>query len=363
MAEAEGGGGVFVSYRRQETSHLAGRLSDRLADRFGEAQVFMDVDAIGLGVDFAEEISRAVAACKVLLAVIGPNWLSATDERGRRRLDDPDDIVRLEIEAALARGVLVIPILAEGAVMPDREDLPDSLARLARRNALTIRHESFRYDAGRLVTAVERVLAAGTDTGAPPQPSPAADVSALGHAAPTESPAAAGPERRPANAGNDLVTEWQLVDQREGQVYRWPELLEHYDRFYTYRGETQPEGTVFISLGWTVRPGAWGMDRLYVVSFLSQGKPQTPLTEFLAADDYTDTGELIAIIRGSGGGGKMYGPAEDLPPAYADFRIATYRDRVRAKGSWNKLAVVAAETDTDTILNHALIQARRRGGL
>jgi hypothetical protein len=158
MAVAKGGG-IFVSYRRQETSHLAGRLYDRLADRFGESQVFIDVDAIEPGVDFAEEIFRAVAACKVLLAVIGPTWLTTTDDRDRRRLDDPDDIVRLEVEAALAREVRVIPILVEGAVMPTRQDLPESLAGLARRNALLIRHESFRYDAGRLVTAIEGVLA------------------------------------------------------------------------------------------------------------------------------------------------------------------------------------------------------------
>src|SRR5215470_8696588 len=159
MTMAEGGG-IFVSYRRQESSHLAGRLYDRLADRFGEGQVFIDVNTIEPGVDFAEEIFRAVAACTVLLAIIGPNWLTATDERGSRRLDDPDDLVRLEIEAALARGVRVIPILVEGAVMPGRRDLPDSLTGLARRNALLIRHESFRSDAGRLITAIERVLAA-----------------------------------------------------------------------------------------------------------------------------------------------------------------------------------------------------------
>jgi hypothetical protein len=156
---AADGGGIFISYRRQETSHLAGRLYDRLADRFGESQVFIDLDAIEPGVDFAEEIFRAVTACQVLLAIIGPGWLIATDERGNRRLDDPDDIVRLEIEAALDREVRVIPILVEGAVMPARQDLPESLAGLARRNALLIRHESFRYDAGRLVTAIERVLA------------------------------------------------------------------------------------------------------------------------------------------------------------------------------------------------------------
>src|SRR5437016_3856291 len=130
MPEAEGGG-IFVSYRRDGTSHLAGRLSDRLADRFGEDQVFIDVDAIGPGVKFAEEISHAVAACKVLLAVIGPNWLTATDEQGHQRLDNPDDIVRLEIEAALARDVWIIPILVEGARMPGQQDLPESLAGLA----------------------------------------------------------------------------------------------------------------------------------------------------------------------------------------------------------------------------------------
>jgi hypothetical protein len=158
MTGAEGRG-VFVSYRRQETGHLAGRLHDRLVARFGESQVFIDVDAIEPGVDFAEEISRAVAGCRVLLAIIGPTWLTATDEHGRRRLDDPDDIVRLEVEAALARGVRVIPILVEGALMPGGQDLPGSLAGLARRNALHMRLETFRHDAERLVAAVEGALA------------------------------------------------------------------------------------------------------------------------------------------------------------------------------------------------------------
>jgi Tol biopolymer transport system component len=162
-----GGGGIFVSYRRQDSEGFTGRLYDRLAERFGAGQVFMDVDAIEPGVDFVEAINRAVAACTVLLAVIGPNWLTATDKRGGRRLDDPGDRVRLEIEAALARDVRVIPVLAQGAIMPGREDLPESLAGLARRNALFIRHESFRTDAGRLVTAIEGVLAAASSTAGP----------------------------------------------------------------------------------------------------------------------------------------------------------------------------------------------------
>jgi TIR domain len=154
-----GGGGVFVSYRREESGYAAGRLADRLIDRFGVEQVFIDVETIEPGADFAEAISRAVDACLVLVAVIGPGWLAAADEQGGRRLDDPDDLVRLEIGAALARQVRVIPVLVEGAVMPRRTDLPDSLAALARRNAFRIRHESFRDDAGRLVSAIERVLA------------------------------------------------------------------------------------------------------------------------------------------------------------------------------------------------------------
>jgi phage gpG-like protein len=138
-------------------------LYDRLAERFGAAQVFMDVDKIEPGVNFPEAIRRALATSKVLLAVIGPHWLTAADQLGRQRLNDPEDFVRLEIEAALARDVRVIPILVEGADLPGQHDLPDSLADLAHRNAFSMRHETFRYDAERLVTAIEGIV----DTAAP----------------------------------------------------------------------------------------------------------------------------------------------------------------------------------------------------
>jgi hypothetical protein len=160
---AAGGNGIFISYRREESSGVAGRLADRLIERFGTEQVFIDVEKIEPGADFAEAIFRAVDACVVLVAVIGAGWLLAADQWGGRRLDDPDDLVRLEVGTALARGVRVIPVLVETAVMPGRGDLPDSLAGLARRNALRIRHESFRDDAGRLVAAIERVLASAAD--------------------------------------------------------------------------------------------------------------------------------------------------------------------------------------------------------
>ena len=152
-------GRVFVSYRRQDSSGSAGRIYDRLAERFGDDQVFMDVDAIKPGEDFRKVITQKVSTCQVLLAIIGPRWLDQ-EQWGQRRLEAPDDILRLEIAAALERGIRVIPILVEGAVMPKREELPDDLASLAGRNASTLRHESFHSDADRLLAVIEGILAA-----------------------------------------------------------------------------------------------------------------------------------------------------------------------------------------------------------
>jgi TIR domain len=117
-------GRVFISYRREDTAYPAGWLYDRLADRYGTGQVFKDVDSIELGDNFVEAITGAVGSCDVLLALIGPRWLTITNDHGRRRLDDRDDFVRLEIEAALNRPVLVIPILADGAKMPRPRSCP-----------------------------------------------------------------------------------------------------------------------------------------------------------------------------------------------------------------------------------------------
>ncbi|HKX14780.1 MAG TPA: toll/interleukin-1 receptor domain-containing protein [Propionibacteriaceae bacterium] len=161
---------IFVSYRRQETNHLAGRLYDRLADRFGEDRVFMDVDSIEPGVDFSDAIQQAIGSSDVLLALIGPDWLTATDEDGRRRLDNPDDLVRLEVEAALERGIRVIPVLAEGATMPRRQDLPDSLAALVRRNAVRLSHESFGHEAARLIDTLAKIPNESAKPAVQPQP-------------------------------------------------------------------------------------------------------------------------------------------------------------------------------------------------
>jgi WD40 repeat protein len=149
---------VFLSYRREETRHIAGRLADRLTERLGSTQVFMDVDTIEPGDDFAAAIAREVASCDVLIALIGPTWSTITDRRGRRRLDDPDDFVVLEIRTALEREIHVIPVLVDGAVMPDRDDISEGLKGLARRNAVRLDHETFRSDVIPLLDAVERIL-------------------------------------------------------------------------------------------------------------------------------------------------------------------------------------------------------------
>lgn len=118
----------------------------------------MDVVDIRLGADFVEIITKAVTGCQVLLAVIGPRWLTASDAEGRRRLNDPDDMVRLEIQVALEHDIPVIPILVEGAAIPRHQELPESLAKLPRRNGLTVRAENFREDAELLLTEIERLL-------------------------------------------------------------------------------------------------------------------------------------------------------------------------------------------------------------
>jgi hypothetical protein len=152
-------GRVFVSYRRDETDFPASWLYERLALHFGREQVFKDVDSIELGDDFAEVIATAVASCDVLLALIGTQWLTITDGSGTPRLENPDDFVRLEIEAALQRRVRVIPILVGEAHMPRADKLPPSLAKLARRQALALNPHRFEADTRRLVQAVEKTIA------------------------------------------------------------------------------------------------------------------------------------------------------------------------------------------------------------
>jgi hypothetical protein len=173
---------------------------------------------------------------------------------------------------------------------------------------------------------------------------------------------AAGEGANPARPPSaDLAEDWRLVQERVGQSYQWPEERERYSRYRVFIGATRAEGAVQIGLGETIRKKKWGRDRKYVVAFLSSGSPQRPLAEFVAADDYEETRELVAVIRGSDGGRRMYGAGDALPRVYTEgFRTQLYSERVVYPGVWNKVVVVAREDDDETMLNHALIQGRRR---
>jgi len=150
--------GIFISYRRADTEGQAGRLFEGLRRRFGEDRVFMDVTDIDAGKDFRLEIERAVGTSDVLLAVIGKEWLQSRKPTGERRLDDPEDLVRLEIAAGLRRNIVVIPVLVEGTGMPGRRDLPDELQPLADRNAVEIRHSYWNDDEAALIRQLARLV-------------------------------------------------------------------------------------------------------------------------------------------------------------------------------------------------------------
>lgn len=149
---------VFLSYRRADTSGYAGRLYDRLAAGLGKGRVFMDVDSISYGEDFVEVIERTLQSCQVVLVMIGPGWLNARDDRGQQRLEQAADPVRVEVVAALAAKVRVIPILVGGAVMPHEDALPEGLKALYRRNAITLSDKRFNLDAQELIETLKRIL-------------------------------------------------------------------------------------------------------------------------------------------------------------------------------------------------------------
>ncbi len=148
---------VFINYRREDSAGHAGRLYDSLSEELGEENVFIDVETMEPGVEFPEAINDALESCHVLVALIGRYWLTAKDEQGRRRIDSADDFVRLELETAFRQKIRVIPVLVDGAEMPEPEELPEGLVPLSRRQALEISQGRWRYDVGRLVTLLRNL--------------------------------------------------------------------------------------------------------------------------------------------------------------------------------------------------------------
>ena len=161
--------GIFVSYRRDDSSGWAGRLYEHLVREWGPDQVFIDIDAIAPGEDFREAITRTMHACDVVLVVIGPNWLTARDEQGDRRLDDESDNHRAEVVAALAGDVRVVPVLVGGTAMPKVSELPEPLQDLAYRNASVLEDRRFAADVHALQKALEQFAASMVSQRAEPE--------------------------------------------------------------------------------------------------------------------------------------------------------------------------------------------------
>jgi hypothetical protein len=157
-APASAARSIFISYRRKDSQHITGRIYDRLISQFGKEAVFKDVDSIPLGYDFRDHLREQVGRCAVLVAVIGKSW-NPPAASGDRRLSDPRDHLRIEIESALERRIPVIPVLVDGVEVPAEEELPASLGRLAYHNGVAVRPDpDFHHDADRLVRGIEALI-------------------------------------------------------------------------------------------------------------------------------------------------------------------------------------------------------------
>lgn len=147
---------AFISYRRQDTEGYAHSLYDRLKVNFNHEQIFMDVDDIKPGEDFVKVLQNNLNDCAVLIVLIGKQWLNIKNSSGLRRLENPDDFVRIEVATALERKIPVIPVLVNGATMPTRADLPENLKALSVRQAVVLRGISYEFGIEQLVSSIER---------------------------------------------------------------------------------------------------------------------------------------------------------------------------------------------------------------
>ena len=221
--------GIFLSYRREDAAPYARLLQFQLRERIPDAPVFVDMDSIEPGLDFAEVIREAVDSCAVLVALIGRQWATLADEEGRRRLENPDDYVRFEVQTALERGVRVIPVLVDGARPLRQQQLPAELQKLARLNALELSYGRYEYDADRLVSLLQRLLAAAPGTGG--QSSPAPNIEAF-----------TDPHDVPAD-GNALWTDAERAAQSITDDYRQASALASIAGHWQPPTRTAPPGS------------------------------------------------------------------------------------------------------------------------
>jgi hypothetical protein len=150
---------IFVSYRREDTADITGRICDRLQQKYGEPAVFKDVDSIPPGRDFRKYLDSKIKECAVVLVVVGADWMKEDSKTGAMRLDNPHDFVRIEIESALKRGIPVIPLLVEGASLPPEARLPEGMRDFVYRQARVIGHDpNFRLHMEVLIGDLERIF-------------------------------------------------------------------------------------------------------------------------------------------------------------------------------------------------------------
>jgi hypothetical protein len=209
---------IFISYRRTEASFAASQLREKLAEKFGADNLFIDVDSGFAGRDFGIYVRSTLRECDVFLALIGPQWLEARDDAGRPRLEQENDWVRLEIVAALERDIPVIPLLLEETKMPDAGKLPLDLQPLVRRHALRLRSgPDFAHDVSTLGRAIERTLSYVAP--APPALSPQVPWAPL--ASPTPLAASAPPIAEPELTWHDDESSKRLPDDTESISTSW----------------------------------------------------------------------------------------------------------------------------------------------
>lgn len=156
---------ILISYRREDSADITGRIYDRLVQQFGREAVFKDVDSIPLGVDFRKYLDEQVAQCDVFLAVIGRKWMKTNGRKGKSRLDEPGDFVRIEVESALKRNIPIIPVLVGGASIPSADRLPASIQELPYRNGIAVRTDpDFHRDMDRLIHSLKLQLGGSGET-------------------------------------------------------------------------------------------------------------------------------------------------------------------------------------------------------
>ena len=363
---------IFISYRREETEYPAGWLFNRLTDHFPKGQVFKDIDSIAPGDVFPEVITEAVGSCHVLLALIGSEWLTITDAEGRRRIDNPGDFVRLEIEAALKRNVRVVPVLIGGARMPGAEDLPESLAGLSLRHALELSASHFDFETARLFRVLDESLAEEPPDGGGDPTEPAADEpaerGATGDRGPEPEPKP--PPAEPLPLGVTICAIAGALLLGVGVFARWDTHKGGRSWFDLQFGDAGAEhAAVFTALSPLV---------LVLGAFAALTLALRPRTRDLGAGlligfGIAGTAKYVGVLRGTFGNGDEH--RSDAPPVFAAVIVGALllvaagvllARRGASAGSAAPLGIVAGarlrrrRPDRDR-LRDSLQRRRRRG--